>query len=133
MTLSKHMEERSKCKQKRGKGANSLFYYLSRDSTMKPFIKTTLLLFLPVLSIAQEKYVDNLKAVYRNASTDSVRYTTGRALYYYYEELNRDTALYYADENLKLAQKNNKKLPEASSLVIKGYQLLHEGKYPASL
>jgi len=100
---------------------------------MKSFIKITLLLFLPVLSIAQEKNIDSLKAVYRDASTDSARYATGRALYYYYEELNRDSALYYADENLKLAQKNSKKLAEAASLVIKGYQLLHEGKYPASL
>jgi hypothetical protein len=95
---------------------------------MKSFIKITLLLFLPVLSIAQEKNIDSLKAVYRDASTDSARYATGRALYYYYEELNRDSALYYADENLKLAQKNSKKLAEAASLVIKGYQLLHEGK-----
>ena len=92
-----------------------------------------MLWFLPLLSIAQERYTDSLKTVYRSASTDSTRYATGRALYYYYEELNRDSALYYADENLKLAQKNNKKLAEAASLVIKGYQLLHEGKYPASL
>jgi signal transduction histidine kinase len=83
--------------------------------------------------MAQEKYIDSLKTVYRNSPTDSARYSTGRALYYYYEELNRDTALYYADQNLQLAQKNNKKLPEAASLVIKGYQLLHEGNYGASL
>ncbi|HEV8507643.1 MAG TPA: hypothetical protein VGQ53_19660, partial [Chitinophagaceae bacterium] len=100
---------------------------------MKQIVKTIWVLFLPLLSIAQEKNIDGLKTAYRNASSDSVRFATGRALYYYYEELNRDTALYYADENLQLAQKNNKKLPEASSLVIKGYQLLHEGKYPASL
>ena len=101
---------------------------------MKSPIKITLLWFLPPLSIAQEKYTDSLKTVYQNAATDSVRYVTGRALYYYYyEELNRDTAFYYAEENPKLAQKNNKKLAEADSYVIEGYQLLHEGKYPASL
>jgi len=100
---------------------------------MRSTIKIILLLFLPLVCIAQEKYVDSLKTVYGNASSDSVRYATGRGLYYYYEELNRDSALYYADQNLQLAQKNNKKLAEAASLVIKGYQLLHEGKYPASL
>jgi len=100
---------------------------------MKSTITIILILHFPLLSIAQEKNIDSLKTVYRNASTDSDRYATGRALYYYYEELNRDTALYYADQNLQLAQKNNKKLPEAASLVIKGYQLLHEGNYGASL
>ena len=100
---------------------------------MKSTTKIISLLFLPLLSVAQEKNIDSLKTAYGDASSDSVRFATGRALYYYYEELNRDTALYYAEENLQLAQKNHKKLPEAASLVIKGYQLLHEGKYPASL
>jgi len=100
---------------------------------MKSITKTVLLLFFPVLSIAQEKYIDSLKSVYRNTSTDSVRYVAGRAIYYYYEELNRDSALFYAEQNLLLAQKNNKSLAEAASLDIKGYQLLHQGKYAASL
>jgi two-component system, NtrC family, sensor kinase len=100
---------------------------------MKSVFRITLLLLLPVLSIAQGKNIDSLKIAYRNASNDSARYATGRALYYYYEELNRDSALYYADENLKLSQNNHKKLAEAASLVIEGYQLLHQGKYPASL
>ena len=100
---------------------------------MKPVLKIILFLLLPFLCIAQEKYVDSLKSVYGNTPDDSTRYVTGRALYYYYEELNRDTALYYAEQNLKLARANNRKLAEAASLVIKGYQLLHQGKYAASL
>jgi signal transduction histidine kinase len=100
---------------------------------MKSIVKTVLLLFLPVFCTAQGNYADSLKVIYQASSNDSVRYTTGRALYYYYEELNRDSALRYADQNLSLAQKNNKKLAEASSLDTKGYQLLHLGKYGASL
>jgi len=100
---------------------------------MKSITKTVLLLFFPVLSIAQEKSVDSLKSVYQSTSNDSVLYVTGRALYNYYEELNRDSALYYADQILLLARKNNKQLVEVFALDSKGYQLLQMGHYSESL
>jgi len=100
---------------------------------MRSIIISVSLLFLPFLTMAQEKYADSLKEVFRSTATDSVRYTAGRALYYYYEEQNRDSALYFAEQNLLLAKKNNKKLAEAASLDIKAYQLMHQGKYAPSL
>ena len=109
----------------------SITYIVSH--LLKSILKVTLFLFLPVLAMAQEKYTDSLKTVYRNDSNDSVRYAAGKALYNYYEELNRDSALYYADQNLLLGQKNKRKLVQVFALDTKGYQLLHLGRYSESL
>ena len=69
----------------------------------------------------------------QRAQGDSLEYEASRALYNYYEEVNRDSALHYADQDLLLARKNNKKLVEVMSLDTKGYQLLHMGRYSESL
>lgn len=94
-----------------------------------------LFLFLVVLHSVTwaQQNPDSLKYIFRNATVESLRYEAGRTLYVLYEERNRDTAYYYADQCLSLAKKNNKKLVEAVFLDLKGYQLLHLGQYAASL
>ncbi len=88
---------------------------------------------MPAFVDAKQNLPDSLKQVFNNAPNDSTRYIAAKALYNYYEELNRNSALYYADQSLFLARKNNKKLIEAFALNTKGYQLLHLGRYSESL
>jgi two-component system NtrC family sensor kinase len=100
---------------------------------MKNRIKILLLLLIPVLANAQQHLPDSTLRAFKNASNDSLRYRANRLAYDYFEEINRDSALYYADQTLLLAQKNNKKLVMASSLACKGYQLTGMGRYAGAL
>jgi hypothetical protein len=36
----------------------------------------------------------------------------------FYNEINTDSAMFYAQNAIKIAQKNNKKMPEADALVV---------------
>ena len=99
---------------------------------MKTCIKIVALLIISISVNAQRGYPDSLKQALKNASTDSARYSISNTLVSYYIEDNRDSALYYVEEALLLAQKNNKQLDEASCFDVKGYILMHLGKLPES-
>ena len=99
---------------------------------MRTCIKILLLLIISISVNAQQGYPDSLKHALKNASTDSARYSISSTLVSYYIEENRDSALYYIEEALLLAKKNNKQLDEASSFDVKGYILMHLGKLPES-
>ena len=99
---------------------------------MKKYI-TILLLYAITPSTYSQNIADSLHRSLRAATTDSTRYIVCRGLYNFFEEKNRDSALYYADQCASLAHKNNKPLNEAFCLDIRGYQLLHLGDYAASL
>ncbi len=98
---------------------------------MKPLIKI-LLLLLPVFANAQYP-PDSLRNAYLNADEDSVRYVAGKYLYDYYEESNKDSALYYAEQDLMLARRHKHKLAEAYYLDNTAYQLIGLGKYADAL
>src|SRR5258706_1290576 len=114
------------------KDQNSLYNYQLIDK-MRICIRITLLLLVPAFMQAQLGVADSLRQVFNNAVDDSIQYGAAKALYNYYEELNRDSALYYAGQSLLLARKNDKKLVEVFALDTKGYQLLHLGRYSESL
>src|SRR5438045_2532123 len=97
------------------------------------YLKIALLLLLSASARAQRNVPDSLRQILTNTTEDSVRYNAGWSLYNYYEELNRDSALRYAELILSLAQKNGKKLPEVLALNFKAYQSLHLGRYATSL
>jgi hypothetical protein len=103
------------------------------------FIIIFLLLF-PVLGKTQaigsgqdRTIPDSLRQILSSANNDSIRYQACRLLYTYYEERNRDSALYYADRRLILSRKNGRKIPEAFDLGIKGYQLIYLGRFGEAL
>src|ERR1700741_2405962 len=81
-----------------------------------------LILLIPAMVHGQQHLPDSITRAYKNASTDSARFVTTFQAYLYFEEINRDTALYYASKALSLARKNNKPLLIARSLTVKGYQ-----------
>ncbi|HMI78013.1 MAG TPA: ATP-binding protein [Ferruginibacter sp.] len=99
---------------------------------MKYLAKLILLLFLPALVNAQHS-PDSLRNAYLNATEDSARYISGKYLYDHYEESNKDSALYYAEQDLMLARRHGQKLAEAYYLDNTAYQLIGMGKYAEAL
>jgi two-component system, NtrC family, sensor kinase len=100
---------------------------------MKNCIKILLLLLTPALGYAQQHLPDSISRPYKNAATDSARYVTNVQAYLYFEEINRDSALYYCGKALSLTQKHNKPLSTARVLSMKGYQLTGMGRYAEAL
>ncbi|MEI9807234.1 MAG: hypothetical protein WDO16_04760 [Bacteroidota bacterium] len=92
-----------------------------------------LLLFLPALIKAQLHLPDSIRLFLQNASSDSIRYRAISQAYNFFEERNRDSALYYAEECILLTQRNNIKLQEAAALDRKAYQLSVMGRYAEAL
>jgi len=100
---------------------------------MRTCLKIILTLLLPVLGIAQQNIPDSLRKIYYHTKDDSVLYKSGIHLYDYYEEVNRDSAFFYADQCLQISRRNNKKINEAHVLTRKAYQELNLGRYAESL
>ena len=86
-----------------------------------------------VQPLRQQNLPDSLRQILINAPNDSIRHEACRLLYNYYEESNRDSALYYTEQRLLLAKRNNKKIVEAFALGIKGYQLVYLGRFGEAL
>jgi len=99
---------------------------------MKIWAKLLLFLFFPVLGYAQDT-PDSLRKAFLNAPEDSSRYITGKKLYDYYEETNKDSALHYAQQCLVLARSNHQKLAAAYYMDNTAYQLIGLGKYAEAL
>ena len=87
---------------------------------------------LPFVSRSQQSRPDSLRKILQNASTDIARHNACVDLYIYYWEVNRDSALFYAEKRLTIAKENNQKLAEAFALGSKGYQYSSIGRYSES-
>ena len=90
-------------------------------------------LLIPQLIIAQVFNPDGLKLALKTATSDSVLFKINFELEDYYEEVNVDSALSYADKSLKIARKANQKLAEGAALVGKAYSLTNISKYGEAL
>jgi hypothetical protein len=91
---------------------------------MKYCLKLLLFILFSFFVNAQQKGLDSLKNIFLNAKDDSIRFGTATRIYAYYEELNRDSALYYTDQSTQLARRNNKKMNEVPSFA-RAYQQLN--------
>ena len=100
---------------------------------MKYSLKIFLFVLFPFFGNAQQHLPDSTVQFLRQASNDSVRYRACLQAYNFFEERNRDSALYYGEQTLLLARRNNIKLQEAVSLIRKGYQLSSMGRYAEAL
>jgi len=107
---------------------------------MKTGLKMLVFFLLPFLGIAQspatsreQSLPDSLRQILAGANDDSIRYQVCRLLYTHFEERNRDSALYYANQRLLLSTRNNKKIAEAFDLGVKGYQLVYLGRFGEAL
>lgn len=100
---------------------------------MRIFLTVLMSFLFQVTLIAQQQDANNLKKQLQEATTDSVRYDKSMELVNFYNETNNASAVFYAENAIKIARKNNKKMEEAFSLDRKGYNLMHLGKYSESL
>jgi two-component system NtrC family sensor kinase len=100
---------------------------------MKYSLKLLLLILFPFLVNAQQSLPDSLKNVFRNSPDGPLRFKAARDVYNYYEELNRDSALYYAEQEVLIGQNNHHKLAEGYGLINKGYQLTGLGRFADAL
>ena len=82
--------------------------------------------------LAQQN-IAGLKEAYLVAKDDSTKQNALLNLVYYYNEVNRDSALYYSEQRLVIAKKSGYKLLEAAVLNIKGYQKIQKGEYAEAL
>ena len=100
---------------------------------MRIFLTVLISFLFQLTLIAQQQDANNLKKQLQEAATDSLRYDKSMELVNFYNETNNASAVFYAENAIKIARKNNKKMEEAFSLDGKGYNLMHLGKYSESL
>ena len=90
-------------------------------------------MLLPVLADSQSNNIDSLRTAFNNAPEGSLRFKAASNVYFYYQELNRDSALFYTEQQLLIAKHKNNKIGEGVALVNKSYQLMGLGKYAGAL
>ena len=100
---------------------------------MKVLLKIVLLLLLPVLADSQSNNIDSLRTAFNNAPEGLLQFKAASNVYFYYQELNRDSALFYTEQQLLIAKHKNNKIGEGVALVNKSYQLMGLGKYADAL
>jgi two-component system, NtrC family, sensor kinase len=102
---------------------------------MNNLVKLSMILILPVFLSAQpqETQLESLQRSLKNASNDTIRMDVYLNLALYYNEIDRDSSLFYLTNGLSLAQKLNLKLYEAHFLENRGYMLTSIGNYPKAL
>jgi signal transduction histidine kinase len=100
---------------------------------MKPFIAIPFILLLFWEAKGQQVLPDSLKIPFQQAQNDSVKFKTSRAIYTFYEETNRDSALYYARLRYSIAKKYNRKIEEAHLQGQMAYQQIYLGRFSDAL
>ena len=85
---------------------------------MKTLTLAFLLVFSYSLSFAQSQNIDSLMLALKNAPNGTVRYQMCSEIFWFYEELDRDSALYYAEIGMKLVEVKGQKLALSSSLSL---------------
>ena len=100
-------------------------------------MKTRFIIYLfllpPVHGIAQPNTLAALTSQLATAQHDSARYIVYHKLSDFYIEKKIDSALFFMEQCLLLARKNNKRMNVAASLNGKGLLLRHKGQYSESL
>src|SRR4051794_22673147 len=105
---------------------------------MKLFITIALLFLMPVFSTAQnplftvipKSQVDSFKSLLKVTSNDTLRMEIFRKLSIYYLEVKRDSALYYAEQRLAMANQLKLKLWQVEGYDILGVVYNYLGNYP---
>ena len=97
---------------------------------MKRCLKIILFVLLPFGLHAQ---LDSLQKALAVTPDGFRQYKISRDIYNFYEERNRDSALAYAEQSIAIARRYGKKIPEAYSLINKGYQLVNLGRFAEAL
>lgn len=70
---------------------------------------------------------------FQQAQDDSVKFKVSRAIYTFYEETNRDSALHYARLRYSIAKKYNRRIEEAYLQGQMAYQQIYLGRFSEAL
>jgi two-component system NtrC family sensor kinase len=109
---------------------------------MKLFIKIFLLLLLPVSSMSRQSpywkfldknQADSFRIALEHENNDTSLIYLNWKLGWYYQEIQRDSSLYFFQQLLSLSQKLKSKLWEAEACNGIGLALANLGNYPKSL
>ncbi len=105
--------------------------------------KSLIILFLLIAAFAKaqntlyktvsKSQADSIITALKTIDNDTLRMVLSRDLCNYYAEIKYDSALYYAEQVLRLARKFKFKLWEASSLYNEGYSFIRYSNYPKAL
>ena len=99
----------------------------------KSAILSVLFTFPLLAAFPQSVHVDSLNTILLSAPNDTIRLNTVTALVVVYGEEKPDSAFYYSQELLRIAQKLKLPLNEVHAYIGMAYALLNKGDYPASL
>ena len=83
--------------------------------------------------VQQERVIDSLRIVLASAENDTVRLLSTGRIANIYSEINPDSAFYYSQIMLPIAQQFGVRLEEAAALGEMGYAQINLGNYPRSL
>jgi two-component system NtrC family sensor kinase len=107
------------------------------------YLKILLILLLPTFAVAQystsyweeftKNQTDSLRSAFQKTTNDTLRMEIARGIAYYYIEVNRDSALYFFDYQLRISRQLNLKLWEADALDNFGYLWAELKNYPKAL
>jgi two-component system, NtrC family, sensor kinase len=84
-------------------------------------------------ALLAQQNIAGLKEAYLVAKDDSTKQNALLNLVNHYNEIDRDSALYYNEQRLVIAKKSGYKLLEAAALNVKGYQKIQKGEYADAL
>lgn len=90
-------------------------------------------MLLPAWVVARQHLPDSTVRALKLVSNDSSRYALNHNAALYFQEINKDSSLFYNEKCLFLAENNNLKLITARVLANKGYLLIGKAKYAEAL
>jgi two-component system NtrC family sensor kinase len=109
---------------------------------MKSLLRVFFFLFIPVIAVAQQdayveswtnKQADSLRVELDHTTNDTMRMKLSRSLGWHYQDSNRDSSLYFHEQELALAKKLNLKLWEADAFDQVGWVSSQLKNYALSL
>jgi len=109
---------------------------------MKSRLIILLFALLPVSAYSQSNnyweewsshQIDSLQSAWHSVHNDTLRMAIARSLGFYYQEKDRDSSLYFVEQQLLLAEKLHQTLWQADALDQVGYVLAQMKNYPRSL
>jgi two-component system, NtrC family, sensor kinase len=100
---------------------------------MKLILTIIFVISLPIFTNAQLSHIDSLKIEFNDAPDGSLKFRAAGYVYIYYQEINRDSAFFYANQQLLIANKAHHSIAEGVALNNQSYQLMGLGKYADAL
>jgi tetratricopeptide (TPR) repeat protein len=92
-----------------------------------------LLCLISTISFSQQSFVDSLRNSFLSSPNDTVKLQSAGSLADHYTEIKPDSAYYFAEQELVLAQKLGYKLSEVYALQQMGYAQMNLGDFTHSL